>query len=124
MSVPASSRDSSRRKAPIPRFLFYGSCLVILWYLFSLALGTNLGGIKHAWGSAATQQTRALDLAMYSYCNDNDQKYPDGKSSTEVFQKLMDGGYVTDPALFYLPLPGKIKGVVGHRLKPENVCST
>ena len=59
---------------------------------------------------------------MFSYANDNNGVYPDGNSSTEVFQKLMDGGYVTDPALFYLPLAGKEKAVAGQKLKPENVC--
>ena len=67
------------------------------------------------------QQTRTIDIAMFSYSNDHDQKYPEGKSSTEVFQKLMDGGYVNDPGLFYLPLHGKVRGV-GHTLKSENVC--
>ncbi len=64
----------------------------------------------------------ALGLAMYSYANDNSGNYPDGKSSTEVFQKLMDGGYVTDATLFYIPAAGKIKATPGQKLKPENVC--
>ena len=59
---------------------------------------------------------------MFAYSNDNNQQYPDGQSSTEVFQKLLDGNYVTDPAVFYVPLPGKIKAVAGQKLKPENVC--
>jgi len=122
VSFPATSRDSTSRKVPVPRLLFYGGCLAILFCLFVFSLGpANLGGIKHAWGNAAMQQARTINLAMFSYCNDNDQKYPDGKSSTEVFQKLMDGNYISDPGLFYLPLPGKIKGV-GPKLKPENVC--
>ncbi|HEV3271575.1 MAG TPA: hypothetical protein VGZ93_05280 [Candidatus Methylacidiphilales bacterium] len=61
---------------------------------------------------------------MFSYATDNIQNnnaYPDGNSSTEVFQKLLDGGYCTDPTIFYLPLPGKIKPVPGQKLKPENV---
>lgn len=59
---------------------------------------------------------------MFSYSTDNNGHYPDGKSSTEVFQKLLDGGYCVDPAIFYIPLPGKTKPVVGKKLKPENVC--
>ncbi len=60
---------------------------------------------------------------MYSYANDNSQNYPDGKSSTEVFQQLLDGGYVTDPAIFYIPAAGKIKAEPGQKkLRPENVC--
>jgi hypothetical protein len=66
------------------------------------------------------QTTRTLALAMFVYANDNNA-YPDGKSSTEVFQKLLDGNYVSDPATFYVPMPGKTKGLIGSRLQPENV---
>jgi len=62
---------------------------------------------------------------MFSYATDNVQNhnaYPEGNSSTEVFQKLIDDGYVTDPTIFYVPLPGKVKPVAGQKLKPENVC--
>ena len=61
---------------------------------------------------------------MYAYANDNDGKYPTGKSSTEVFQKLIDGGYITDPSLLYvkgLQVPGKT-AATSNKLKPENVC--
>jgi hypothetical protein len=58
---------------------------------------------------------------MFQYANDNNQQYPDGNSSTEVFQKLIDGGYITDPAIVYIPMAGKIKSTSLH-LKPENVC--
>ena len=68
------------------------------------------------------QTARSINLLLFSYANDNNQQYPDGKSSTEVFQKLLDGGYATDPAIFYVPLPGKVKPVEGQKLKPENVC--
>jgi hypothetical protein len=67
------------------------------------------------------QYARTIGLSMFAYANDNNGAYPDGNSSTEVFQKLMDGGYVTDPTLFYLAMPGKIKPVPGQKLKPENV---
>ena len=59
---------------------------------------------------------------MYSYAQDNSGNYPDGKSSTEVFQQLLDGGYVTDASIFYIPAPGKTKPVSGQKLRPENVC--
>ena len=68
------------------------------------------------------QIARSINLMLFAYSNDNNQNYPDGKSSTEVFQKLLDGGYATDPAIFYVPLPGKVKPVAGQKLKPENVC--
>ncbi len=69
------------------------------------------------------QYAHAIGLAMYSFANDNSQNYPDGKSSTEVFQQLVDGGYVTDPSIFYFPAPGKVKAEPGQKkLRPENVC--
>jgi hypothetical protein len=108
---------------PIPRRVFWGIILIgigLILFAISYNPNPNLGGIEHAWGSAAMQQSHAIDLAMFSYANDNNQKYPDGKSSTEVFQKLMDGGYITDASIFYLPLTGKAKWT-GHKLKPENV---
>ncbi len=70
------------------------------------------------------QQGRQIGQMMFSYATDNVQNgnaYPDGNSSTEVFQKLLDGGYATDPTLFYVPMPGKVEPVKGQKLKPENV---
>ncbi len=70
------------------------------------------------------QSAHALDLALFSYANDNNGLYPDGTSSTEVFQKLMDGGYVTDSSIFYVAMDGKTKVSSYDQkiLKPENVC--
>jgi hypothetical protein len=68
------------------------------------------------------QQGRQIGQMMFSYATDHYGNYPDGNSSAEVFQKLLDGGYATDPTIFYVPLPGKIKPVAGQKLKPENVC--
>lgn len=60
---------------------------------------------------------------MYAFSNDHNGKYPDGKNSTVVFQKLLDEGYTTDPGVFYLECPGKAKANPGQKiLKPENVC--
>jgi hypothetical protein len=71
------------------------------------------------------QQGRQIGQCMFSYATDNvanGNAYPDGKSSTEVFQKLLDGGYVSDPTLFYVPMPGKIRPDPNQKkLKPENV---
>ncbi len=62
---------------------------------------------------------------LFSYATDNTQNgnaYPDGASSTEVFQKLLDGNYGDDPSVFYVPMPGKIRPEPGQKkLKPENV---
>ena len=70
------------------------------------------------------QYAHAIGLAMFSYANDNNGKYPTGHSSTEVFQKLIDGGYISDPSILYLSdsqFAGK-SPATSNRLKPENVC--
>jgi hypothetical protein len=81
-------------------------------------------GIAATRASPIVQASHALGLAMYCYANDNDGKYPTGKSSTEIFQKLIDGEYITDPAIFYiaeLHIPGK-RPTTFKKLKPSNVC--
>jgi hypothetical protein len=84
----------------------------------SMGLAQAKGGNE----TASMQACRTIALAMFQYANDNGGKYPDGNSSTEVFQKLIDGNYVDNPTLFYTPFDGKTKGRKGERLKPENVC--
>ena len=67
------------------------------------------------------QQARILDMAMFQYATDHEEHYPDGHSSTEVFQKLLDGGYITAPEV-YVPLAGKIQPKTGQKTpRPENV---
>jgi len=83
-----------------------------------IAPGNGWHHAENIWVQTAHQ----IGVGMFGYANDNDGNYPDGKSSTEVFQKLLDGGYCSDPTVFYIPLPGKIKPTAGQKLKPENVC--
>ena len=81
-----------------------------------------VGPHRQARNNMALQQAHQLGLCMFAYSQDHDGKYPDGKSSTEVFQKLLDGNYVTDPGIFFFPCPGKVKASPGQKvLKPENV---
>jgi len=83
------------------------------------------GGIRYAAHNAWMQQGRQIGMMLFAYSTDNTENtnaYPDGRSSTEIFQKLIDGGYCSDPTVFYVLLPGKIKPVAGQKLKPENVC--
>jgi type II secretory pathway pseudopilin PulG len=70
--------------------------------------------------SKAMIQARTIGLALQQYAADHGGRYPVGQSSTGVFQQLLFGKYVTDPAIFYYPLPGKLKPDVAT-LKPENV---
>ena len=97
--------------------------LGIFVILFGLALGPMPSGNGHPHENSSMQSAHALGLALWSFANDNNGNYPDGKSSTEVCQQLMDGGYVTDPTIFYLPMPGKVKATDPKaKLKPENVA--
>jgi hypothetical protein len=110
----------SPKSSPWVSFVLIVGIVVLV---FGVALGPmSPGGIKKAPQSASVQMAHAIGLALYSYANDNNQQYPDGASSTEVFQKLMNGGYVTDPSIFYIPMPGKVKAEAGQKLKHENVC--
>jgi len=103
-------------------------------------LGPITNGIEKAKESAALQQERAIAMAMFAYANDHNGNYPDAPdapasgsvvtignvgqgaaTSTEVFQKLLDGKYVADPGLFYLVMPGKVRPV-SSVLAANNVC--
>jgi hypothetical protein len=68
--------------------------------------------------------SRTIGIAMFAYANDHGGAYPTGKSSTEVFQKLIDENYINDPAIFFTPqlqIVGKTKAT-SKKLRPENVC--
>jgi hypothetical protein len=67
------------------------------------------------------EATRTIVEALRQYAIENNDTYPTGKGSTEIFQKLIDGGEITDPAVFWLNFPGKTKAT-SNTLKPENVC--
>jgi hypothetical protein len=108
-----------RRGSPWPAVILATAVIILSSpILLSIPIGRLLSGPV----IACVQNAHAIGLALYSYANDNNQQYPDGSSSTEAFQKLLDGGYVTDPAIFYIPMPGKVKASAGQKLKPENVC--
>jgi len=79
-------------------------------------------GKQQAWPGVWIQESRQIGLMMLSYATDHDGKYPDGNTSTEIFQKLIDENYCTDSTIFYIPLPGKTKPISGQKLKPENIC--
>jgi hypothetical protein len=59
--------------------------------------------------SGIAQQAREIGLCLFQYAQDHDGHYPEGKTSTEVFQQLIDERYVTDPEIFFVYLPGKVR---------------
>lgn len=106
-----------------------------------IALGPIMNGIEKAKENMAMQKERMIAMAMFSYAADHHGNYPDldeasagqslltigggtspgASTSTEVFQKLIDGKYVSDPAVFYIAMPGKVRPV-GNQLTADNVC--
>ncbi len=94
---------------------------VLAWLALALFSAPASAQMQIARNNAVMQQVHAIGLAMFSYANDNNGAYPTGNSSTEVFQKLIDGGYVSDPSLFFVKMPGKVASA-SNQLKPENVC--
>lgn len=102
-------------------------CFILLFSIIFLAfidvVFVPLGRMHQGPASKAMVQSRTVGLAIWQYAQDHAGKYPEGKTSTEVFQKLFDGRYVENPDIYYLALPGKVKcGSDGKVLKPENVC--
>jgi hypothetical protein len=117
------SRSTGNQARAIPTNLVWACGIGLIAFIVLAISGPGDGGPHFSAVRSATVQTAlALGLALYSYANDNQGLYPDGTSSTEVFQKLMDGGYVTDPAVFYVAMDGKTNAASGQKLKPENVC--
>jgi len=105
----------------------------IQWIVVSLIL---LIVVVVAWGPlvlqsltkhsvrGATSDAKMIGIALFSYAQDHNGMYPTGKSSTEIFQKLIDEKYLSDSTLFCTQaklLPGKTEAT-SDRLKPENVC--
>jgi len=93
--------------------------VLIIFVLAGVFVGPTSGPGK-ARESAAMQTSQTIALAMFQFANDHDGKYPVGASSTEVFQQLLDGNYVSDPALSYVQMSGKRKPR-SNKLKPENI---
>jgi hypothetical protein len=119
---PITGEKSAHKRRPLGCLAKGLPVAAILSFLFAMALGPMPNGHVRAPENTTMQMARQIALAMFQYSVDHDGKYPDGKSSTEVFQKLIDGNYVSDPAVFYVPLAGKAKPEASSKiLKPENV---
>jgi hypothetical protein len=115
------SRFAKSLKSPI-QWIVVGLILIFLGVV--LVLPMMRGRLLSPHSDPVNQTVRTIGVAMYAYAMDHNGAYPTGKSSTEVFQKLVDEGYVTEPAMFCcdeLKMPGKSKATSG-KLKPENVC--
>ncbi len=97
--------------------------LVLLVVIAVLVFPTTRGLTDHG-ASPVIQNTRAIALMMFQYAVDNNGVYPSGKSSTEVYQQLIDANSCSDPTIFWdgsMKISVKIKPT-SKKLKPENVC--
>lgn len=127
--MPTDSPTKPKKaKGCLPfRNIFLGllvfSCL---FYVFFLR-----GALQQIRESNEVLYARDMGLSFFAYACDHGGKYPEGKTSTEVFQKLLDGGYLGTEngkeydylKILYYPMPGKVKAAPGTKiLKPENVC--
>jgi hypothetical protein len=96
---------------------------VIFVFFASLQPG-SVGGPKTL--ILSEESCHLIAGAMTDYAKRHGGKYPDGRSSTEVFQKLLDDGgidnYGESAAIFFVPLPGKVRALDGEKLRPENVA--
>jgi len=141
MTEIANRTDPPVRRVRWKRYVF--GALVLL-FLVLIALAPSGGShITPAMrdSSRAARQAHAIGLLMMAYADAHDGAFPTGKSSTEIFQKLVDENHmmpsgksyaeilegltqnqpVNDPIFFWLDVPGKTRATSAV-LKPENVC--
>ena len=92
-----------------------GLAYVFLYPIFKHAVGM-------AVASSGVQQAHAIQIVLSDYALEHPDEFAKAKSSTEVFQKLLDEKFVTDATTFYYPLPGKVRTTPdAKKLLPENV---
>jgi prepilin-type N-terminal cleavage/methylation domain-containing protein len=83
----------------------------IIAILAGVALGPITHGIKQAQESGSMQVTRQIGLSEFSYSNDYNQTYPFGVVSEDIANTLLNGGYLSDPSIFYQAgTPNAVKG--------------
>lgn len=107
-----------------------GLGLSLFYFLLVLAFGTMNRQHLYTWPGDQMSRSHTIGDALFYYAGHHDGKFPEGKSSTEVFQKLVDFGYMSpidgrivhDPGLFYVPMVGKTAPITGQPLRPENIC--
>src|ERR1022692_1566754 len=105
------------------KFLVVGFIIIIVYvaghFLEPIPPGPR-GNIVLKGPAAAA--CRGIADCLHKYSLDHQGHYPEGKTSTEVFQHLIDEKYMTYPEYLwaYVPFSGKIPAE-GTHLKPENV---
>jgi hypothetical protein len=77
-------------------------------------------GPRYILAPVAMQQTRIIGMMIFQYASQHEGHFPDGKSSTEIFQKLIDEKYTVNPDVFFAKMRGKVPAT-SNKLMPENV---
>jgi hypothetical protein len=90
-------------------------------FLITAIIMPPSGPMRPSVQNARMQTVHSIYLGLFCYAQDHNGKYPMGKSSTDIFQQLIDQQYISDPSIFYFKMPGKTKATT-DKLKPENVC--
>ena len=135
-SVPVGQRMMANRN-PLNQVILISALLcgagivVVLCFLgfvffsagksFAVAEGPIYKDPKWVGSFNVLMQTDTISHMMAAYAADHGGNYPDGKTSTEVFQKLLDGNYASDPNVFFCDLSGK-KMPRTRTLTSDNVC--
>ncbi len=110
----------------------FGAFIIVIitfGILISMAVPFTGNGIHKQIEGGSAAAAHNLAIAAFSYSNDNNQIYPSGSTSTEIFQTLYDGKYLIQPGNVLLKLreqslpPGKVlySGNLPIHLKSENV---
>jgi hypothetical protein len=118
-----TSQFAKSLKSPF-QWIVAGYIFLILAAIVLAPMGERMVSRPALLQPVPLQNARVIGIALFSYANDHEGAYPTGKSSTEVFQKLIDEKYLPDSTIFYqalLNVPGKTKAT-SKTLKPENVC--
>jgi len=111
-----ASRFVESLKSP---YQWIGAGLIILVIVIIPIMGANDHERPHS--SHSIEMAWTIDRLLLVYATDHNGSFPEGKSSTEIFQKLLDEKYCADPGVFYIEMPGKTKAT-SNKLKPKNVC--
>jgi prepilin-type N-terminal cleavage/methylation domain-containing protein len=106
----------------------------IIAILAGVALGPITSGIRKANQSKGLQTAHVLALAEFQYANDNNQAYPDSLNTgannggatavVSVANCLVNGGYISDPSIFYINSAPSETKYTGAMTLPVTITQT
>jgi prepilin-type N-terminal cleavage/methylation domain-containing protein len=76
--------------------------IAIIALLAGVAVGPITGAMKTAKDNAGMQTTHSLYISDFNYTIDN-QNFADAQDAGYIARALLNGGYITDTSIFYLP---------------------